>query len=194
MKRRFISLVTTTVVLSGILFFSSCNKDHNTMVTAVVADTTVVPVNFSSSSPYAFFSFKNNAIVNNTDSATSKWDFGLRLTTFLVNSNASGPGNAGVVLQTGLFDNITSAPTTGYAYDTTSSRLAITDGSWYNYDINTHVFTPSPGKVFVFRTADNHYAKMEILNVTYEPFTGPVPQVIDYKIRFVYQSDGSVNF
>lgn len=193
MKTRFIFPVMA-VTLSGVIFFTSCKKDNGNNIVAVIADTATVPVNFSSSSPYAFFSFKNNSIVSNSDSATAKWDFGLRLTTFLVNSNASGPGNAGVILQNGLFDNIAVAPTTGYAYDTTSSKLAITDGSWYNYDINTHVFTPSPGKVFVFRTADGHYAKMEILNVTYEPFTGPVPQVIDYKIRFVYQSNGSVNF
>lgn len=193
MKTKFIFPVMA-VILGGVIFFTSCKKDNTGNTAPVTADTATVPVNFSSSSPYAFFSFKNNAIVSNSDSATAKWDFGLRLTTFLVNSNASGPGNAGVIMQDGLFDNITSAPGTGYAYDTTSSQLAIKDGSWYNYDINTHVFTPSPGKVFVFRTSDGHYAKMEILDVTYEPFSGPVPQVIDYKIRFVYQSNGTVNF
>jgi hypothetical protein len=118
----------------------------------------------------------------------------LRLTTFLVNSNASGPGNAGVIMQDGIFDNIGSAPASGYAYDTTAGKLAIKDGSWYNYNITTHVFIPIPGKVFIFRTADNHYAKMEILEANYEPFVGPVPQKIDYKVRFVYQGNGTANF
>ena len=39
-----------------------------------------------------------------------------------------------------------------------------------------------------------HYAKMEILEVTYEPFTGPVPQKLDYKVRFMYQGNGSASF
>ena len=142
---------------------------------------------------HSFFSFKNGA-VNNADSASNKWDFGLRLTTFLVNSNASGPGSAGVIMQDGIFDNITSAPAGGYAYDTAAAKLAIKDGSWYNYNVTTHVFTPIPGKVFIFRTADNHYAKMEILEATYEPFVGPVPQKIDYKIRFAYQANTTTSF
>ncbi len=187
--------ILSAPLVSGILLLTaSCKKNNNTTSQPPVTDTTVVRVNFSTSSPYAFFSFKNNAIVANTDSATSKWDFGLRLTTFLVNSYASGPGNAGVVIQNGIFENITAAPISGYAYDTTSSKLAIKDGSWYTYDIVTHVFNPIPGKIFIFRTADGHYAKMEILNVTYEPFVGPVPVILDYKIRFAYQSNGSVNF
>jgi len=193
MKQRFHFLIVS-FFLSLIVFLTSCDKDENTTVQPVKADTSIIAVNFSTSSKFAFFSFKNKAIVDNADSATSKWDFGLRLTTFLVNSNASGPGNAGVIMQDGIFDNITAAPASGYAYDTSASKLAIKDGSWYNYDINTHAFSPKPGKVFIFRTADNHFAKMEILSVNYEPFVGPVPQKIDYKVRFVYQPNGSGNF
>ena len=192
MKKSFLALMTATV-LTGIILFSSCQK-NNTIVAPLKADTSIVAVNFSTTSPYAFFSFKNNTIVANSDSATTKWDFGLRLTTFLVNSNTSGPGNAGVIMEDGIFDNITSAPSTGYAYDTASNKLAIEDGSWYTYNINTHAFAPIPGKVFIFRTADGHYAKMEILEVTYEPFVGPVPIKIDYKIRFIYQGNNSTSF
>jgi hypothetical protein len=192
MKRKFILLMTVTM-LTGIALLTSCKKDNVSNSQLITADTSIVVVNFSTSSPYAFFSFKNGA-VSNADSASNKWDFGLRLTTFLVNSNASGPGNAGVIMQDGVFDNIGSAPSSGYAYDTSATKLAIKDGSWYNYNIITHVFIPIPGKIFIFRTADNHYAKMEILEATYEPFVGMVPVKIDYKIRFVYQSNGTASF
>jgi hypothetical protein len=192
MKKGIIALLTVAVS-TGLIFFTSCQKS-NDIVAPLKADTTVVAVNFSAANPYVFFSFKNNAIVANTDSASNKWDFGLRLTTFLVNSNASGPGNAGVIMQNGIFENITAAPTTGYAYDTTATQLAIKDGSWYNYNVTTHAFIPIPGKIFIFRTADGHYAKMEILEAVYEPFNGYVPNKIDYKIRFMYQPNGSVNF
>ena len=191
MKWKFIPPITVAL-LTSVAFFS-CKKENVVTNQPVTADTAIVVVNFSSSSSYAFFSFKNGT-VSNVDSASNKWDFGLRLTTFLVNSNASGPGNAGVIMQDGLFDNINSAPASGYAYDTTAAKLAIKDGSWYNYNITTHTFTPIPGKVFIFRTADNHYAKMEVLEANYEPFVGPVPQNIDYKIRFAYQANATTNF
>jgi hypothetical protein len=191
MKKGIFALVTG-IGLTAAILFSSCNK-KDSIITPLRADTSIVAVNFSSSSPYAFFSFKNGTVAN-ADSASNKWDFGLRLTTFLVNSNVSGPGNAGVIMQNGIFDNITMAPSTGYAYDTASNKLAIKDGSWYTYNITTHAFAPVPGKIFIFRTADGHYAKMEILEVNYEPFTGPMPSKIDYKIRFMYQANGSTGF
>ena len=192
MKKTFIFLMTATA-LTGIVFLTSCNKDKTVTSQPVTADTAIIAVNFSTSSTYAFFSFKNG-VVSNSDSATNKWDFGLRLTTFLVNSYASGPGNGGVKMQDGIFDNITSTSSSGFAYDTTAAKLAIKDGSWYNYNPTTHAFAPMPGKIFIFRTADNHFAKMEILEVTYEPFVGPVPQKIDYKIRFAYQANGTTEF
>ena len=145
MKRQFLPFVTM-VMLTGVISMVSCKKSNDNSSQPVTADTAIVVVNFSTapSSPYSFFSFKNG-VVSSTDSASNKWDFALRLTTFLVNSNASGPGNAGAILQDGIFDNISSAPLTGYAYDTTSGKLAIKDGSWYNYDINTHAFNPIAG-------------------------------------------------
>ena len=193
MKKTFLSLMTI-VALTGIVFLTSCDKNNDVTSQPTHADTSIVAVNFNSGTPFTLFSFKNKAAVSNTDSVSNKWDFALRLTTFLINSNASGPGNAGVIMQDGIFDNIVSAPASGYAYDTSATKLAIKDGSWYNYNTTTHVFTPIPGKIFIFRTADNHYAKMEILGATYEPFTGMTPNKIDYKIRFAYQADGTANF
>lgn len=179
------------LLLSVILILPACKKDDDPV--PATESTTNIKVNFPVTASYTFFSFKNNAVVANTDSSSAKWDFGIRLTTILVNSNASGPGNAGALVQDGVFNNILQAPSSGYAYDTTSSKLAIKDGSWYDYNQVTRSFSPKAGKVFLFRTADNKYAKMEILEATYDPFVGPTPQTINYKIRFVYQSDGSGN-
>lgn len=192
MKIKFVSVSVVIALAAIIIIGTACSKNSTASVPAT-ENTTTLTVNFSGNAPFAFFSFKNNAIVANSDSASAKWDFALRLTTFLVNSNASGPGSAGVIVKDSIFDNIFQAPASGYAYDTTTNKLAIKDGSWYNYDIATHAFIPKAGKVFIFRTADNKYAKMEILAAVYEAFAGPVPQKIDYKIRFVYQADGSGN-
>ncbi len=181
--------------LAIILFLASCDKDDDDQEPVAFTKTTTITVNFNPGTPFTLYSFKDSSVVANSDSVSAKWDFALRLTTFLVNSNAGGPGNAGVIMQDGIYDNITVAPTAGYAYDTSGSQRAIKDGSWYDYDVVSHNFIPKAGKVFIFRTADGvHYSKMEILSATYAPFTGPVPDQIIYTIRFTYQPAASVNF
>jgi hypothetical protein len=182
-------------VLAVTVLMISCNKDKTVILSQPVTKTKDITVNFSSSMPFTLFSFKDTSVVANSDSTSGKWDFALRLTTFLVNSHSGGPGNAGVIVQDGVYDNILTAPVTGYAYDTTASQRAIKDGSWYDYNPATHSFVPKAGKVFIFHTADGmHYAKMEILSADYVPFVGPVPQQIIYKIRFTYQPDGTNKF
>ena len=159
-----------------------------------IQKTDSLKVNFRSSAPFTFFSFKNDALVANSDSASTKWDFGLRFTTFILNSHTYGPGNAGAILQNSIYSSVTTAPDNGYAYDTASSQKAIKDGSWYDYNTTTHVFAPKAGQTFIFRTADNFYVKMELLAVDYEPFSGPAPVRLIYRFRYTYQSDGSKNF
>ena len=134
-----------------------------------------------------------------SDSASTNWDFGVRLVSIIVNSKASGPGNGGVITQNGIFDSFTTAPADGYGYDTTSTSLAIDNSfstGWYNYDNATHVLSPKAGKFFVIKTADGHYAKMEILAVDYANFNppSPTPDSLVYKFRYTYQADGSGNF
>ncbi|MEJ7737752.1 MAG: HmuY family protein [Chitinophagaceae bacterium] len=177
-------------IIAGLI---SCKKDKEPPVVPPTENTTIISVHFPPTAPYTFFNFKSNTVIPNTDSASTKWDFGLRLTSFIVNSNASGPGNAAVILKDGIFDNVTEAPSQGYAYDTASNKLAVKDGSWYDYNPATRTFVPKAGKVFIFRTVDNKYAKMEILEATYENFVGLTPLKIKYKIRFSYQTDGSLN-
>jgi len=192
MKNQFKLIVAVVVVV----FFAACSKsDTAPTVVPAYSSTQTLTVNFSTTKPFAFFGFKDSSLVVNTDSATAKWDFGLRFTNFVVNSNASGPGAAGVIMQDGVFANLTTAPTTGYAYDTTSTKLAIKDGSWYDYNVMTHAFVPKAGKVFFFRTADGtHYAKMQLLAVDYAPFTGPAPSQLLYKFQYVYQPSGAASF
>jgi hypothetical protein len=180
--------------IAAVVFFSSCTKETDS-TPSVVSGTKTIAVNFSSASQFTFFRFSDSSVVVNTDSATNKWDFGLRFTTFIVNSNSSGPGAAGAILLDGTFDGVTTAPTTGYAYDTTTTRRAIKDGSWYNYNGATRTFTPKAGKLFVFKTANGtNYAKMELLSADYAPFTGMFPTTILYKFRYTYQANGSTTF
>lgn len=190
-----IILIISAVLLLSVSIISCSKKDDTVTPSVPITKTKDITVNFSSAAPFTFFSFKDTTVVSNADSSSAKWDFALRLTTFLVNGNSSGPGSGGVIVQDGVYDNIKTAPATGYAYDTTSSKRAIKDGSWYDYNPATRSFVPKAGKVFIFRNADGvHYSKMELLSTNYVPFTGMFPQQIIYKMRFTYQPDGSKNF
>ena len=185
---------SAAIAISAMFILSSCSKSDDTVLVTTIQKTDSLKVYFSSSAPFAFFSFKNDALVANTDSASTNWDFGLRFTTFILNSHTYGPGNAGAILQNTIYSNVTTAPDNGYAYDTATSQKAIKDGSWYDYNVTTHAFAPKAGQTFIFRTADNHYVKMELLAVDYEPFVGPAPVRLIYRFRYTYQGSGTKNF
>lgn len=198
MKTMKLSAIGIIAVVTGII---SCSKKENPNppskpTTYTVTDSIEIPF---STSHYALYSFKDSSEVALGDSATTKWDFGIRFVNIIANSHFSGPGNGGVITQTGDFNTFTTAPDNGYAYDTSATQLAInagfTDG-WYNYDPNTHAFSPKAGEFFIFRTAEGNYAKMEILSVTYAGYTppNPTPTTLIYKFRYTYQSNGSKTF
>lgn len=196
MKNMKISLLAVAVAVTGLM---SCGKEEVPAPppTPSVSIVDSVEIPFSSNN-YLFYSFKDSAVVATSDSATTKWDFGLRFVDIIVNSHSSGPGSAGVITETGIYDNFITAPETGYAYDTTATQPAIDAGlstGWYNYDNNTHAFSPKAGEFFVIRTADNHYVKMEILSVTYAGYVSPTapPTTLIYKFRYNYQADGTRN-
>lgn len=182
------------ILFFSILFFTSCTKEQTTIPPAVTR-IQVLSVPFSAQGSHTFFSFKDSTLVTPSDSASDKWDFAIRFARIIVNSQASGPGQAGVIMKDGIFSQIDSAPATGYAFDTTQTRLAIPDGSWYDYNVRTHAFIPKAGKVFIFRTGNGkNYAKMQFLSVDYAPFTGRVPTTLLYKFEYTYQPGNGNSF
>jgi hypothetical protein len=150
---------------------------------------------------FTLFNFATGKIVANADSATAKWDVGFRRTTIIINGGTSGPGTAGAIIRSALFDDIKEAPADGYAVDnkTATPAYAIPTGSgngWYTYDASANVIKPTAGKIIIFRTADNHYAKVEILS--YYKGNKATPASTDlsgyYSFRYVYQPNDSKSF
>lgn len=186
-----LSVVIGLVVL--LFAGASCSKKSEPQITVVQKVDTLL-VKFSNSGSFAFFNFRNGKVVANSDSATTKWDFGMRRTTFILNSHAYGPGNAAGMLLSSVYSSVLTAPGAGFAYDTTTAQKAIKDGSWYDYNPVSHSFVPKAGKTFIFRTADNFYVKMELLAVDYAPFVGPNPSELIYRFRYTYQANGTKTF
>ncbi len=196
------------LVLLGLLasLVTACDDDDSTPATPLTATTyTNLPADpitstggqpAAASGKYTFFSFKTGEIVPNADSASNKWDIGFRATRLIFNSGSSGPGMAGVSLQTGLFTDFrTVADTITFRTDNGVSLALPTasGGRWYNYNQTTNIITSIPGRVLIVRTGDGKYAKMEILSYYKDAPATPDPTSTSryYTFRYSYQPDGS---
>lgn len=184
----------------GTIVLVSCSKDEETFVAAAVEQKEILVNGNPTGGNFTLYDIQNGAIVPNSDSATNKWDFGIRFEKFIVNSNASGPGTVTAQVVDGIFDNYNTAPELNYAYDTTTTRLAIKGSDWYNYNAITRTFAPKAGKIFIFKTNNGNYAKIEMLSADPTDDNGnavipPVrPTKIKYKFRKAVQINGSRNF
>ena len=205
------------LLISMLLFIAACDDDDEAdaapddptpleaqTVNDIAADP--MPPGPPTGTPpdYTLFSFESGAIVPDADSAGTSWDIGLAGLRIILNGGVNGPGSTEAQILTGLFDEITAAPETGYVTDTEDSN-AIPTGSgngWYHYNLNgNNVVSPIPGRVMVLQTNDGNYVKFEILNyyrgnpdITTDEFLNDRPDGRYYSIRYVYQPDGSRNF
>jgi hypothetical protein len=210
------NLIATAAFISSIMVFS-CTKDD--VATPAVLETKTVSnlqadtiIGLSAigqpygSGKFTFYSIEKNSIVDNSDSATTKWDLGFRGTTIITNSGNSGPGAGGAFVYTGTFGDLVQIPTDStFHTDNTPTAYAIKTGSgngWYSYNGATNLITPIPGRILVIRTAAGKYAKIEIQNY-YKGGVTPDATASDndklmkqryYTFRYLFQTDGSRNF
>ena len=204
------------LILSSILF--SCTKNETSIAVPVTAITvrdlpadTILGINTTTGMPfsagkYTFYSLERNAIVPNTDSASTKWDLAFAGSKILTNGGTSGTGLGGAFIYTGLFDNVkTISNDSVFKTDNAPASFAVTFGSgkgWYVYDQLTSLITPLAGRILVIRTASGKYAKLEIINYYKGGVTLPTTATdIEksskqryYTFRFAYQSNGSKTF
>jgi hypothetical protein len=204
-------------VLAAVVFFQSCTKEETsvpqvTLIEKIVKDVpadTIVGISADGRptgvGKFTFYSFENNAVVANSDSASTKWDIGVRGTTIITNGGTSGPGNGGAFIYVGTFVDLTVVPADSTFKVDAAPNFAITatnNRGWYFYNAPVNLVTPLPGRVLVIRTATGKYAKVEILNY-YKG--GNTPAATDpndvktfsqryYTFKFAYQADGTKSF
>ncbi|MCC5936858.1 MAG: HmuY family protein [Lunatimonas sp.] len=149
--------------------------------------------------PFRYFSLENNQLV---ESQGGNWDIGFKGTTIIVNSGVSGSGSAQGTVATGIFDEMDAIPASATFVSDGSEGLAIPTGSgngWYNYNFQTHIVSPIPGRVLLIKTNAGNYAKIEILS--YYENNPPLSEVNGlstpspyYTFRYVLQPNGSTFF
>ena len=193
MKNIFVSF------LCIITFLSSCEKSNNhniineELLSFVELNASDFVLNISDTSvtgKFTKFSFYEGDTVNHNN-----WDIAFRGTTLIVNggekSHTDQPdrsGNAAVYIAIGSMSEINYIDTNRLLQDNSSGSavlenmmvddLGISGKGWASYNYQTHIISPIPGRVLVFRTHDDNYAKMEILYFYNSP--NPEPQNGDY--------------
>ena len=195
-----------------ILFFTSCEKSSNNIIidenviSFVELNASQYDVNILDSlvtGKFEKFSFSEGDTVSH-----GNWDVAFSGTTIIVNGgdsyNVNQPertGNAAVYIATGIMSDIRTVDLSKLEQDNTLGPaivddLGISGNGWASYDMSSHILSPIAGKVLVFRTHDNKYAKMEILNFYDTP--NPISSEGDfggfYTFNYVYQSTGEINF
>jgi hypothetical protein len=214
MKKTVQSIALLVIILTSII---ACTKSDSPTVLPITAITvrdipadTVVGLSAQGApitkGVYTFYSLEKNAIVPNTDSASTKWDIAFMATRIIINGGTSGAGQGGAFVYTGLFDDLKTIPTDSvFKTDNAPTSYAITAGSgkgWYTYDGLNNLITPLAGRVLVIRTASGKYAKMEI--TSYYKGGATLPAAASdmekltkqryYSFRFAYQPNGTQTF
>lgn len=196
--------ISVILLVASALLFMSCKESTTPTNNNTTNPTSVKVTNFSadtSGQTFKLFSFKNNAVVPVSDSATTNWDIGFKSTTIIVNSGVRGPGQAAIQLLLGTdFTTLKAAPDAGYKTEDSYTTYAIvasnTASKWYNYNPDTHIISPVPGSVIVMKTADGKYVKMRIISYYKDnpatPDDNSIPR--NFTFEFVYQPDGSKTF
>jgi hypothetical protein len=197
-----------------ILFFTSCEKSSNNdiiidedIITFVELNASQYDVNILDSlvtGKFEKFSFSEGDTVIHDN-----WDVAFSGTTIIVNGGDSYSvnqpqriGNAAVYIATGVMSDIRTVDLSKLEQDNTSGLaivddLGISGDGWASYDMSTHIISPIAGRILVFRTHDDKYAKMEI--VYYYDSPNPDPSNGDYggyyTFNYVYQpNDNNTSF
>ncbi len=171
-----------TVIIS-VTLFTACSSDDDSgniieipqQIVSDKAENIAAPQTGGQGEPtggeFTKFDFESGSVTT----SNTEWDIAFRGTTIAINGGtATGTndepernGNVSVAIVTGTFAEIAKAPAATEFYQDQNQVFAIPTGSgngWYNYNFMTNTVSPIAGKVFVFRTRNNTYAKIEILS------------------------------
>lgn len=148
------------------------------------------------------FNFATGQITN----SETDWDVAFRGTIILVNGGEitgiddepTRTGNAGAYIATGTMASVSSVDVSLLKQDSEISPAILTGSGagWYVYaGAPTHLITPIVGRILVFRTHDDKYAKLEILSYYKDAPVNPDAFTdLDkyYTFNYVYQPNEGV--
>lgn len=211
---QFLTLLTLFIA------FTSCSSDDDTPELLDIESRTVSnlfapqeggidPVSgqpLPVSGEFTKFDFTSGEI---TTSAT-EWDIAFRGSAIIVNGGVSRgttdeperTGDAATYIVTSTFAEVTTVDQSLFEQDSAESYAIVTGSGngWYTYNPFNNTIAPTPGKVLVFRTRNNTYAKVEILSYYKDAPAEITPEIAAndaryYTFNYVFQpNEGELTF
>ena len=190
-------ITAITLILIG---FSSCNKEDDMPVLDIIKSEQVInfaaPQTGGQGQPiggeFSKFDFKTGM----KTTSDTEWDIAFRGTTIAINGGvktgtADEPdrnGNCGSTIVNGTFESVTNVDGLTFAQDSDVGYAIPTgsDNGWYNYSFQSNIISAIPGKVLVFRTHDDKYAKVEILSYYLDQDSSNPAGGRNYTFNYVY--------
>ncbi len=177
MKRSFYRAIWAALLVVFVGLFYGYAEEAEGKLTRPAAGTMEYMIDAHSYEEWTYFSFSSGSAIEVSDPASSlDWDLGFQRLKIRANCGTSGPGNGGVKNMGVIdFDSLTEAPAEEYAVD---EVLTLFPGSpheetvsvnpemidWYNMTGGMPPTITSKKEVFVVRTADGKYAKIQLLD------------------------------
>ncbi|MFD1161218.1 HmuY family protein [Hwangdonia seohaensis] len=205
------TIKTTQLVILLTIFigFTSCSDDDSPPLLEVASESVTnlhAPQTGGQGQPVSGTFTKFNFATGQTTTSDTNWDIAFRGTSIIVNGGTTlgttdepnRTGNAAVYIANGTMASVTNVDTalfeqdsdTGYAISTGSGN------SWYTYaGPPTHLITPTPGKILVFKTHNGLYAKVEILSYYKDAPANPdayADETPYYTFNYVFQPNTGV--
>ncbi|PHS68096.1 MAG: hypothetical protein COB12_01720 [Flavobacterium sp.] len=198
-----IQLVALVTLFIG---FTSCsNDDDNTIPLLEIESETIsnlyAPQTGGQGQPVSGAFAKFDFATGLTTTSDTDWDIAFRGTSIIINGGVTlgttdepnRTAEAAVYIANGTMVSVTDVDTSLFIQDS-DTGYAIASGSdngWYNYaGAPSHLITPIPGKILVFKTHNGLYAKVEILSY-YENAPASPDAFVDatpyYTFNYVYQ-------
>lgn len=197
----------SVLLITIVCFFSSCSDNDNASTPVNLEAKTFsnlhAPQTGVQGQPiggaFTKFSFSQNTIVTN-----DSWDIAFRGTTIVVNGGTAigitdeptRTGNGAISIISSTLSAVTLVPDAStFRQDgaNTFAIPAVSGQGWYNYNPTTNLVTPIAGKVFVIKTHDGKYAKMEIISYYKDAPANPDATSPSryYTFKYVYQPIGT---
>ncbi len=171
-------LVSSMAPREALEFEPTPSQPVDATLTSLVYDT--VTIDAYDEVAWHFFDFDRASPVVPPD--TAGWDLAFRRFTIV-------PAAGVVDLGVSTFEAVTEAPATGYVESTFGrDTLNTAIDRWYTYSVVSHLLKPN-GHVYVVRTAEGRYAKLELLSYYCPGVVAGCPT-----FRYVYRPDGGRAF
>ncbi|WOD45126.1 HmuY family protein [Hwangdonia lutea] len=189
--------------------FTSCSDDDAKPLLEVESETVSnlhAPQTGGQGQPVSGAFTKFNFATGQTTTSDTDWDIAFRGTSIIVNGGTTlgttdepnRTGNAAVYITNGTMASVTSVDTSLFEQDS-DTGYAISTGSgnsWYTYaGPPTHLITPTPGKILVFKTYNGLYAKVEILSYYKDAPANPdayTDETPYYTFSYVFQPNADL--